>query len=127
MSRFLNVFPIWLVQSSASFSLVSVEMSFFADRKMRLLTLTLNVELVILVILSLILWSFHCCSHPSTETGDTTGKTLEKQGSRKSAMVKERSNRNGKSFLQVAKITLLFLVCIFIILKTVSVTLQVLG
>ena len=30
-SRFLNVFPIWLVQSSPYFSLVLVEVSLFLD------------------------------------------------------------------------------------------------
>lgn len=95
MSRFLNIFPIWLVQSSPYFFPdILVEMSLFLDRKMRLLLPdpTLNVESVILVILSLILYNSLCYSDPSIGQGRQLAKYSEKVGVQKeSVVVKERS------------------------------------
>lgn len=95
MSRFLNLFPIWLVQSSLYFFPdILVEMSLFLNRKMRLLLPdpTLNVESVILVILSLIsLYNSLCYSDPSIGQGRQLAKYSEKAGVQKeSVVVKER-------------------------------------
>lgn len=72
---------------------ILVEMSLFLDRKMRLLLPdpTLNVESVILVILSLILYNSLCYSDPSTGQGRQLAKYSEKAGVQKeSVVVKER-------------------------------------
>ena len=96
-SRFLTVFPIWLVQSSPYFTLVLLEMSLFLDiiekRGYFCLIVTLHVESV--VVLSPILYNSRCCPHPSFGGGgvDNWQNTGRKQRFRVSGIKRKIKKR----------------------------------